>query len=147
MHDDIEAIRRLKARYFRLMDEKDWAGLRGLFADDIHFDVRGGLGPSKKDDTYDEPAIEGADEAVAFLRNALDAVVSIHQGFMPEISIGEEGRASGVWAMADIIRAPEGAPFRELRGYGHYHEEYVRAADGWKIARLRLTRLAVDITT
>lgn len=47
--------------------------------------------------------------------------------------------------MADIIRAPEGAPFREMRGYGHYHETYRRIDGEWRIATLRLTRLAVDI--
>jgi SnoaL-like domain len=29
--DDIEAIRQLKARYFRLMDTKDWDGFRASF--------------------------------------------------------------------------------------------------------------------
>ena len=33
--DDIEAIKQLKARYFRTMDTKDWAGMREVFADDV----------------------------------------------------------------------------------------------------------------
>ena len=36
--DDIDAIRQLKARYFRLMDTKDWAGMRHVFADDVIVD-------------------------------------------------------------------------------------------------------------
>ena len=39
----IEDIRRLKARYFRCVDEKDWAQLAALFAPDAVFDhSRGG---------------------------------------------------------------------------------------------------------
>ncbi|NDH10195.1 MAG: hypothetical protein EBY44_00365 [Actinobacteria bacterium] len=30
--DDIEAIRQLKARYFRTLDQKDWSGYRQVFA-------------------------------------------------------------------------------------------------------------------
>ena len=37
--DDIEAIRRLKARYFRTMDAKDWNGMRQVFADDVMIDT------------------------------------------------------------------------------------------------------------
>jgi hypothetical protein len=38
---DIEAIKRLKARYFRLMDTKDWEGLAEVFADDVEIDMTG----------------------------------------------------------------------------------------------------------
>jgi len=37
--DDIEAIRRLKARYFRTMDTKDWVGMRQVFTDDVVIDT------------------------------------------------------------------------------------------------------------
>jgi hypothetical protein len=37
--DDVEAIRRLKARYFRTMDTKDWAGMRQVFTDDVVIDT------------------------------------------------------------------------------------------------------------
>ena len=146
MNSEIDAIHLLKARYFRYMDEKRWDALGALFAADLVFDVRGGMAPSKVDDPYDTPPIHGADAAVAFLRNALDPVVSVHQGFMPEIEITGAASARGIWAMSDIIRAPEGGPYREIRGYGHYHETYRKCADAWQIASLRLTRLAVDIT-
>ncbi|NKR95383.1 hypothetical protein GS483_24965 [Rhodococcus hoagii] len=36
---DIEAIRALKARYFRLMDTKDWDGLAAVFTDDVTIDM------------------------------------------------------------------------------------------------------------
>jgi hypothetical protein len=30
-------------------------------------------------------------------------------------------------------------------GYGHYHEDYVRTAAGWRIAAIRLTRIRVEV--
>ncbi len=40
---DIEQIKQLKARYFRLMDTKDWVGWRDLFTDDcLHYLPPGG---------------------------------------------------------------------------------------------------------
>jgi hypothetical protein len=32
---EIEAIKQLKARYFRLMDAKDWRGLAEVFTPDV----------------------------------------------------------------------------------------------------------------
>src|SRR5260370_319150 len=51
---DIEAIRRLKARYFRCFDTKDWDGWLGLFTHDATLESRvvvtpkGADGPAKK---------------------------------------------------------------------------------------------------
>lgn len=146
MTSDREAIRLLKARYFRFMDEKRWDDLRTLFTDDIVFDVRGGTAPRTLQDAFDEPAITGGDPAVEFLRGALNRAVSIHQGFMPEIEITGGDTARAIWAMSDIIIAPEGAPFREMRGHGHYHETYLKHGGDWRIATLVLTRLAVSIS-
>ena len=46
--------------------------------------------------------------------------------------------------MADYVETFDDPPIR-LRGYGHYHERYVKEADGsWRIAELQLSRLRVD---
>ena len=37
--DDLEAIRQLKARYFRTMDTKQWDEMREVFADDVVMDT------------------------------------------------------------------------------------------------------------
>ena len=143
--DDIEAIKQLKARYFRFMDGKDWEAYRTVFTEDVTFDVRGGMEATPADPVYSDPPISGADGAVAFIRKGLGHLVSAHQGFMPEIVLTGPDSATGTWAMTDVLRAGEGAPFRTARGYGHYHEEYRKVDGEWKIARLRLTRLLVDI--
>ena len=131
--DDIEAIMRLKARYFRTMDTKDWAGMREVFADDVVVDTTESSGR----------LVNGADEFIAFLRETLADVVTVHHGHMPEIELTSATSATGIWALQDILRWPNGA---ELHGYGHYHETYVKIGEGWRIKSTRLTRLRMDFT-
>ena len=129
--DDVEAIKRLKARYFRTMDTKDWAGMRQVFTDDVTVDTTGSGGES----------ITGADEFMAYLEPMLADVVTVHHGHMPEIALTSPTTATGIWAMEDVLQWPDGGT---LRGYGHYHETYLKAGGAWRIATLRLTRLHMD---
>jgi uncharacterized protein (TIGR02246 family) len=131
--DDVEAIRQLKARYFRTMDTKDWAGMRAVFTDDVVMDTSESGGG----------VITGADEFLAFLSETLADVVTVHHGHMPEIAITSPTTATGIWAMEDMLRWPNGM---ELHGYGHYHETYEKTDDGWRIASTKLTRLRSDFT-
>jgi uncharacterized protein (TIGR02246 family) len=134
--DDVRAIEQLKARYFRLLDTKDWDGFRDLFTDDVVVDVAGDGGG----------VIEGADAFLAMLVPTLADVVTVHHGHMPEIELTSPTTATGVWAMEDLLRWPEGAPISEVHGWGHYHETYVKTGGAWRIASLRLTRLRRDAT-
>ncbi len=129
--DDIEAIRRVKARYFRTMDTRDWDGMRQVFTDDVVIDTSEAGGG----------VVSGADEFMAFLREALDGAVTVHQGHMPEIDLTSETTATGIWALNDIVMWPNGT---RLDGYGHYHETYEKGSDGWQIKTSKLTRLHVD---
>ena len=131
--DDLEAIRQLKARYFRMMDTKDWAGMRKVFADDVRMEVE------------DEGGVihEGADDFMVFLTGVLEGVVTTHHGHMPEIEITSPTTATGIWAMEDMLRWPDGT---EMHGYGHYHETYVKIDGEWKIKSSHLTRLRTDFT-
>ena len=131
--DDVEAIKQLKARYCRLMDTKDWTAYRQLFIDDVVMDTTESGGG----------VIEGADDFLAFLVEAIGDVTTVHQCHTPEIELTAPTTAAGVWAMEDMLRFPDGS---ELHGYGHYHETYVKSADGWRIASSRLSRLRMDFT-
>jgi uncharacterized protein (TIGR02246 family) len=131
---DLEAIKQLKARYFRTMDTKDWAGMREVFAPDVLIDT-----------TEDgAPLVEGRDAFLEFLEPTLADVTTVHHGHMPEIELTSETTATGIWAMEDHLWWPEGSPLQHLHGYGHYHETYVKLADGWRIQSLKLTRLRRD---
>jgi SnoaL-like domain len=140
----IEQIKQLKARYFRYMDTKDWAGLRTVFTADAVFDVRGALELPKPDSEYAEPIITGLEAIVGYISAGLQPLVSVHHGHMPEIDIISSSEARGIWPMSDLLSAPPGAPFRLFRGYGHYHETYRKKDGEWRIATLRLRRLYVE---
>lgn len=134
-------IQALKARYFRTMDAKDWAGLESVFAPDVTADFRDSA-------LEHNPAllIEGAAKYVAGLAPILEHVNTVHHGHMPEIEILSATTARGVWAMEDKLWVKDGAdlPYRWLHGYGHYHETYTKLDGEWKIQTIRLTRLRVD---
>ena len=129
--DDIEAIRQLKARYFRTMDTKDWAGMRQVFTDDVVIDTSEAGGER----------VDGADTFLAYLQEALGGATTVHQGHMPEIELTSETTATGIWALHDIVIFPNGM---RLDGFGHYHETYEKTADGWRIKTSTLTRLHSD---
>ena len=128
--DDIEAIKQLKARYFRTMDTKDWDGMREVFTDDVVVDTTGSGGN----------VITGADEFMAFLSETLGAAVTVHHGHMPEIELTSPTTATGIWALEDWVRWEAGG----IHGFGHYHETYEKAGDRWRIKSSTLTRLRMD---
>jgi uncharacterized protein (TIGR02246 family) len=131
--DDIEAIKQLKARYFRTMDTKDWTGMRQLFTDQVVMDTTDSGGG----------VVTGADTFVAFLEQTLAEAVTVHHGHMPEITLTSSSTASGVWALHDEIVWPDGM---SMRGDGHYHETYEVVGGEWRIASSTLTRLRMDLT-
>lgn len=137
----IEEIKRLKARYFRLMDTKDWGGFSELFTQDATFDVRGAL---EENPGPDQEPIVGRSAIVDYVSSGIGPITSAHYGHMPEIEIQSDDTATGIWALADILRMPPGAPFARFYGYGHYHESYRRVAGAWQIASLRISRLMVE---
>jgi len=132
----VEAIRHLKARYFRTLDTEDWDALEALFTEDATVEFPGRKLLTSRSELLD--ALRG---------HHTDAeVVTVHHGHMPEIDVLEDGTASGIWAMSDVVdRIWHAGGRREcLVGFGYYHDEYVRTAAGWLISSMRLTRLRVD---
>jgi SnoaL-like domain len=106
--------------------------MREVFADDVVVDTTSSGGG----------IVHGANAFIAFLVETIGDVVTVHHGHMPEIVLTSSTTATGVWAMEDMLRWPNGM---ELHGYGHYHETYEKFGDGWRIKTTRLTRLRVDV--
>ncbi len=128
---DLEEIKQLKARYFRLMDTKDWEAYADVFTEDCSM----ANGPAE------EAPVQGRDAIVAYVSAALAQLHTCHHGHMPEIEFTGDATARGIWAMYDQLRGPG----FEVDGWGHYHETYRRGADGrWRIESTRLTRLRVE---
>lgn len=139
----IESIKRLKARYFLALDTKDWDGLRALFADGARIGpLDSGLPPSDIRIADERSTGEWLDR----VQVTLAGVTSVHHGHTPDIELVSESQERGIWAMEDLLLFPSGSVPATLHGFGHYHETYVRDADGWRIATMRLTRLRVDLT-
>ena len=129
---DREAILELQARYFRTLDQKEWAAFRALLADDVHVDLS----------ADQRGTFANADSFVAALQQ--DGV-TVHQGHMPEIALGSTDAATGIWAIEDLDQQPDGSGGQlEVHGYGHYHVTYSRIAGEWKVSALTVTRLRVD---
>jgi hypothetical protein len=133
---DIEEIKQLKARYFRLYDARCWDEFRALFTDDARVSAEGL-----------ETAYDNADDYVrsAIKRNANGAGKSVHHGHMPEIEIKDDGTAVGTWSMFDYVERISADGARVVRqGYGRYDEEYRKEDGSWKISSMRLSRSRLD---
>jgi len=134
----IEEIKRLKARYFYGIDNKDWElWRREVWAPDCQLIV-GEMGA----------AVSGRDEMIAWVAEQSADQVSVHHGHMPDIAILSDNEARGVWAMEDLIwRSKEHAEIAGasyIHGWGHYRETYVKLAEGWRIQTTELTRLRTE---
>lgn len=132
---DVEAIKQLKARYFRYLDTKQWQRWRALFTDDCA--LPGGR-------------YANVDDLVATIAAERETATTIHQGHTPEIVLTEPQSARGIWAMSDRVQFAEPARSGRAEGYwgfvgaGHYEEEYRKDAGVWRISSMRLTRLWVE---
>jgi hypothetical protein len=138
--NDIEQVRRAKARYARFLDTKDWDGFAGLFEPNVRvrmFDPAGNTIVSHDD----------RDSFVEAARVGLEGGQSIHQMHNDEIDRVSENEISAIWSMEDmIIFRPGSAGPGRMHGYGHYHELWRRGPDGWRIARLELRRTILEFT-
>ena len=125
--DDYEAIKKLKARYFRLLDTKRWDELGDLFAEDAFF-----VSPQTG-----EPTVRGRAAMADRVRRFVKDAVTVHHGHMPEIELTGPATAAAVWAMFGLI--DDGERFSEW--YGHYDDTYVKLDGEWKIRSSKLTPL------
>jgi 23S rRNA A2030 N6-methylase RlmJ len=131
----IEEIKQLKARYFRFIDTKNYAGLVDVFAPDA-------TGPH-------EPGVDlvrGNKEIAASVERWLATVQTAHHGHMPEIEIESATTARGIWTFEDQLwNWPPGESDGQFHGYGIYHETYVKLTDGWRITSMEIERIRTDV--
>jgi hypothetical protein len=143
----IDDIKQLKARYFRLMDTRDFNGMAGVFCRDAFFDCSEGMYATPvggKPEGMVGAVIHGRDAIMAWIRGAFAEQTGTHQGHCHEITIDSDTEAHGVIAMEDYIRGLDRkSPL--IHATGHYWERY-RVEDGaWRIAETKLTRLFNDL--
>ena len=136
---EIEAIKQLKARYFRSVDTFDLEGWLDCFTEDCQLlfdaEVRRRDGPEPP--TF---GFNGKQDLIDYWNSNSNRVESVHHGHMPEIGILSQYEAIGIWAMEDIVEFTDSL----LHGFGHYHETYRKVDGVWRIATLHLTRLRLS---
>ncbi len=119
---DTEAIKQLKARYFRSIDCKLWDDLADCFTEDAVTDYSNG-----------REHYEGRDAIMKYLKSTLDMpVLTMHQGHHPEITITSENTAVGMWYLEDYIITLKN---RGMQCAALYHDQYVKVDGRWKIKR------------
>jgi len=142
----IEAIRLVKARYFRGVDTGDTELVRGILADDCVLDYRGCCTDPVTGRDY-LPAMNVVMRGSASWSSqglASAGIVSVHHGHAGEVTLTGDTTASAIWPMTDRLFMPAGAPFSVMTGYGYYHETYEKSADAWKLKTLRIQRIRVQ---
>jgi hypothetical protein len=147
----VEQIRRLEARYARYADEKRWADLAGLFT------VDGTFTPQDADGTP-LAVLSGRQEIVDSMTAVMTGDVSpIHLLLTSEIDILSPTTAHAIWAMADLIfrnddpsahaDATGNIPsFKTMRGWGHYHVDYVKVDGAWYFSKRVQTRTRLEFS-
>lgn len=104
----VEAIRSLKARYWRGVDTSDGEMVRAILHPDCELDYRGCCtDPTSGRDFF--PAmnvvLRGRDSWVSdAFRKA--RIVSVHQGHQSDIIVTGEGEATGIWSFTDRFFYP-----------------------------------------
>ena len=119
---ELEAIKRLKYKYLRCLDQKLWDELAECFVENATSAYGGG-----------KYSYEGRDAILEFLRDAMgaDTFHSSHQVHHPGIDFSSETSASGVWALEDVVIDTR---FEiTIRGAAFYEDEYVKLDGEWKI--------------
>lgn len=117
----LEAIKRLKYRYLRCLDQKLWDELATCFT----ADARCSYGDGKY-------AYEGREAIMKFLEGSMPStMLTSHRVHHPEIELTSETTATGVWALDDVVIETQHE--FTIRGAAFYSDEYVKVDGEWKI--------------
>ena len=119
----VEAIRRLKARYFNACDEKDADTVEACFLPDATVDAGPAIGK-----------FDNAADFVAIFREmgCKPNIIDMHHGTNAEIEVISATEAEGLWALYFFTIDTEARAMRQLAGI--YRDRYQKTDQGWKIA-------------
>ena len=131
---EIEAIKRLKHRYVRLLDLKGWDELEGLFLPDAT--------ASYSDGKY---AFEGREAIMDFLRDAMASpkMLTSHKVHQPEIDLTGPDTATAVWALDDVVIHLDHNV--TIRGAAFYQDDYVKVDGAWRIKHTGYERVYEEV--
>lgn len=124
--EDIEALQRLKYRYWRCLDVKDWPTLRTLFVADATVSYGSGR--------YEFAGIEAI---MKFLTESLSVergAMTIHHGHHPEIDITGATTAKATWALYNYMYNVK--ENRAIRIGAYYHDDCIKVGGEWKFQHI-----------
>lgn len=127
---DLEAIKRLKYRYQRCIDTKQWEELRDCFTEDAKANYSSG-----------KFTFDSRDGILRFLEGSMgaDTFHSCHAVTQPEIDLVDERTATGRWCLQDYV-IDTGFDMI-VQGAGFYEDEYRKCSDGaWRISKTGYVR-------
>jgi hypothetical protein len=118
----IEDISRLKYRYLRGLDQKQWDEVASCFLPDATAAYSGG-----------KYAFEGRDAILDFLTRAMsrEDFLSSHRCTHPEIDVLSSTAATGIWALDDTVIIGEYDVI--VHGAAFYRDEYECVDGSWFI--------------
>ena len=120
---EIEAIKRVKYRYMRTLDQKLWDEMATCFTDDAVAAYSGG-----------KYRYEGKAAILEFLTTSMgsETFLSAHRIHQPEIDLTSPTTATGTWAMDDVVVMTDWN--LTIRGAAFYEDRYEKVDGEWKIA-------------
>jgi SnoaL-like protein len=130
--EDLEQIKRLKARYFRCVDEKRWDEIVDLFTPDARIAATSAAGSNP--DSF----------LTSLRRLGEDGVSTFHGGHMPEIDVRSDGTASGGCAMSFYLEWRAGGRRTGVQGFRRYEDEFRKDDGRWRISQMVIAAVAAD---
>lgn len=116
--EDEWAIRNLAARFTDAVSKRDFATWRDTWADDCHWFIG-------------NRAVDGADNAVAFLSAALERYTWFLMMSLSGQVFERDGEVQGTWYVLEYQGKPEGI----TQIMGTYQDVYTKVNGEWKFAR------------
>lgn len=129
--EDIEEIRKLKARCWFSSDKKQWDEFGECFTEDAILDAQ----PSTH--------LEGRKEIVESLSSIMSSFTTVHQGLHADITLTSDTTARAIWAMYDHVQNKDAN--LKMEEYGYYEDEFVKENGKWKIKKSTRTNFLSEI--
>ncbi len=128
--ENTEAIKKLKAKYFRCLDNKSWDELAECFAEDAT--------TAYTDGQY---RLKGKDQIMEFLKAGLGRFTffGFHQAHHPEIEVLTEAIAKGVWSAHYYMIDTDND--KNLHCGAFYQDEFAKIEGKWKIQHIGYTQI------
>jgi uncharacterized protein (TIGR02246 family) len=133
---ELEAIKRLKYKYMRCLDQKRWDEMAECFTEDASAAYSGG-----------KYSFQGRKAILDFFVQSMNraGVLSSHRVHHPEIDFTSPTTATGTWALEDTFIDEDAGV--TIRGAAFYVDEYVKQDGAWRIRHTGYRRTYEEMET